>query len=165
MRYDDVAPTSAPIHPHHAPAYNTSSVRDDPRRMLSLRTAPIPTSRGPASAPPAAHTRWPAPPPLAPFHTPPELGLHGALLALALGTHAEVTAFHHQGVRAVDGDLRIVARHTSGLPLAVEADSGSSVLGVQWHPEIDGERGAAVFESLLTAIRHREVSAPATTLV
>src|SRR5699024_7422983 len=55
-------------------------------------------------------------------------------LALAVGTSAEVTAFHHQGVRAVSGDLRIVARHASGLPLAVEADTGSNVLGVQWHP-------------------------------
>ncbi len=86
-------------------------------------------------------------------------------LALALGTSAEVTAFHHQGVRAVSGQLRIVARHASGLPLAVEAASGSSVLGVQWHPEIDGERGAALFESLLTAIRHRGVSAAAASLV
>lgn len=86
-------------------------------------------------------------------------------LALALGTSAEVTAFHHQGVRAVSGDLRIVARHSSGLPLAVEAESGSSVLGVQWHPEIDGERGTPLFESLLTAIRHREVSAASASLV
>ncbi|MDN5900193.1 MAG: type 1 glutamine amidotransferase [Brachybacterium sp.] len=86
-------------------------------------------------------------------------------LALALGTRAEVTAFHHQGVRAVRGGLRIVARHASGLPLAVEADSGSSVLGVQWHPEIDGTSGAALFESLLTAIHHREVSAPVGSLV
>lgn len=77
-------------------------------------------------------------------------------LALALGTRAEVTAFHHQGIRAVRGELRIVARHESGLALAVEAGAGSSVLGVQWHPEIDGEAGAAVFESLLTAIRHRD---------
>lgn len=86
-------------------------------------------------------------------------------LGLALGTTAEVTAFHHQGVRAVRGDLRIVARHASGLPLAVEAASGSSVLGVQWHPEIDGERGAALFESLLTAVEHRAVSASAVSLV
>lgn len=86
-------------------------------------------------------------------------------LAVALGTGGEVTAFHHQGIRAVRGDLRIVARHASGLPLAVEAGSGSSVLGVQWHPEIDGESGAAVLESLLTAIRHREASAPARSLV
>ncbi|GAA4524601.1 gamma-glutamyl-gamma-aminobutyrate hydrolase family protein [Brachybacterium paraconglomeratum] len=77
-------------------------------------------------------------------------------LALALGTRAEVTAFHHQGIRAVRGDLRVVARHQSGLALAVEAESGSSVLGVQWHPEIDGDAGSAVFESLLTAIHHRD---------
>ena len=35
-------------------------------------------------------------------------------LALALGTSAEVTAFHHQGVRAVSGQLRIVARRSTG---------------------------------------------------
>lgn len=86
-------------------------------------------------------------------------------LALALGTSARVTAFHHQGVREVRGDLRIVARHASGLPLAVEAASGTGVIGVQWHPEIDGEAGAAVFESLLTAIRHRDVAASSRALV
>ncbi|MEE1619166.1 gamma-glutamyl-gamma-aminobutyrate hydrolase family protein [Brachybacterium sp. J153] len=79
-------------------------------------------------------------------------------LALALGTSAEVTAFHHQGVREVAGDLRIVARHESGLPLAVESGSGSSVLGVQWHPEIDGAEGLAVFGTLLAAVRHRAAS-------
>ena len=42
-------------------------------------------------------------------------------LALALGSSAEVTAYHHQGARDVHGDLRVVARHASGLPLAVEA--------------------------------------------
>lgn len=86
-------------------------------------------------------------------------------LALALGTSARVTAFHHQGVREVRGDLRIVARHASGLPLAVEAASGTGVIGVQWHPEIDGEAGAAVFESLLTAIHHRDVAASSRALV
>lgn len=86
-------------------------------------------------------------------------------LALALGTEARVTAFHHQGVREVRGDLRIVARHESGLPLAVEASAGSAVLGVQWHPEIDGSAGAAVFETLLTAIEHARVSAPGPALV
>ena len=86
-------------------------------------------------------------------------------LALALGTSARVTAFHHQGVREVRGDLRVVARHESGLPLAVEASSGAGVIGVQWHPEIDGTDGAAIFESLLTAIRHREVAAGTRALV
>lgn len=86
-------------------------------------------------------------------------------LALALGTRAEVTAYHHQGIRAVRGDLRVVAQHASGLPLAVEADSGSSVVGVQWHPEIDGSAGAPVFESLLTAIRHQATATTTHALV
>jgi len=86
-------------------------------------------------------------------------------LALALGTTARVTAFHHQGVRAIRGDLRVVARHASGLPLAIEATAGAAVIAVQWHPEIDGSSGAAVFESLLTAIRHREAAARTRALV
>ncbi|WP_193107234.1 gamma-glutamyl-gamma-aminobutyrate hydrolase family protein [Brachybacterium sp. FME24] len=95
-----------------------------------------------------------------------EAGIDAASdLAVALGTRADVTAYHHQGVRSVGGDLRIVARHDSGLPLAVEAGSGSSVLAVQWHPEVDGEGGAAVFESLLTAVRHRDAAAPLPALV
>ncbi|HEX7351033.1 gamma-glutamyl-gamma-aminobutyrate hydrolase family protein [Brachybacterium sp.] len=98
--------------------------------------------------------------------TPVEVEVDAASdLGLALGTRAEVTAYHHQGIRTVHGDLRIVARHASGLPLAVEAKTGSNVLGVQWHPEIDGACGDAVFESLLTAIGHRAVSAPARCLV
>lgn len=86
-------------------------------------------------------------------------------LAVALGTRAEVTAYHHQGIRKVEGALRIVAHHASGLPLAIEADSGSSVVGVQWHPEIDGAAGAAILESLLTAIRHRDTATPVRSLV
>lgn len=74
-------------------------------------------------------------------------------LAVALGTRSEVTAYHHQGVESVEGDLRVVARHASGLPLAVEASSGAPVLAVQWHPELDADQ-AGIFESLVSAIRH-----------
>lgn len=76
-------------------------------------------------------------------------------LAVALGSSTEVTAYHHQGVKDVRGDLRVVARHASGLPLAVEASRGAPVLGVQWHPELDADQ-AGIFASLITAIRHRE---------
>lgn len=78
-------------------------------------------------------------------------------LALALGTRAEVLSYHHQGARTVHGDLRVVARHASGLPLAVEASTGSPVIAVQWHPELE-EEGAAVFAALLQAIAHREAA-------
>lgn len=95
-----------------------------------------------------------------------ETGIDAASdLALALGTRAQVTAYHHQGIREVAGDLRVVARHDSGLALAVEAETGSGVIGVQWHPEIDGASGAAVFEALLTAIRHRDTTASTRALV
>lgn len=79
-------------------------------------------------------------------------------IALALGTSAEVTAYHHQGVRGVAGDLRTVAHHASGLPLAVEATCGSPVIAVQWHPELDAPNGEgeSLFSALLGAIRHRQ---------
>lgn len=76
-------------------------------------------------------------------------------LAVALGSSTEVTAYHHQGVKDVTGDLRVVARHASGLPLAVEASCGAPVLAVQWHPELDTDQ-AGIFTSLITAIRHRK---------
>lgn len=77
--------------------------------------------------------------------------------ALALGTRAEVTAFHHQGVAAVAGDLRVVARHASGLPLAVEATSGSPVIAVQWHPELEASGpGEGLFGALLRVITQGE---------
>lgn len=73
-------------------------------------------------------------------------------LALALGSSAEVTAYHHQGAREVRGDLRVVARHESGLPLAVEARGGSPVIAVQWHPELE-QRPDGVFDALVAAVR------------
>lgn len=75
-------------------------------------------------------------------------------LALALGSSSEVTAYHHQGAREVRGGLRVVARHDSGLPLAVEADGGSPVIAVQWHPELDASQ-APVFDALVAATRQR----------
>ncbi|MCL6421874.1 gamma-glutamyl-gamma-aminobutyrate hydrolase family protein [Brachybacterium sp. JHP9] len=72
-------------------------------------------------------------------------------LALALGTSADVTAFHHQGVRRVPASLRAVARHESSLVLGLEARSGSPVLAVQWHPELEGA-GGGVFARLLEVI-------------
>lgn len=83
--------------------------------------------------------------------------------ALAVGTHARVTAYHHQGAAEPTGDLRVVARHESGLPLAVEASRGGFLIGVQWHPEID-PTGPGVFGALVDAVRARAevgVHAPA----
>lgn len=75
-------------------------------------------------------------------------------VALAVGTRAEVTAYHHQGALEPTGELRVVARHASGLPLAVEASRGALLLGLQWHPELDAT-GPGVFAALVAAVRER----------
>ena len=87
--------------------------------------------------------------------------------ALAVGTRAEVTAFHHQGVREVPSSLRVVARHASGLPLAVEAVAGSPVIAVQWHPELESGHGPGegLFAALVTAVRTAGRSAAPSALV
>lgn len=86
--------------------------------------------------------------------------------ALALGTRAVVSAFHHQGIAEVPAALRVVGRHASGLALALEitgesagessadgaaAGTGAPVIGVQWHPELDpAERaGHGLFATLV----------------
>ena len=74
-------------------------------------------------------------------------------LALALDGRSVVTAFHHQGVRTVGEGLRVVARHRTGLPLALEARSGAPVLAVQWHPELDADAHGLV-RSLVQSITH-----------
>lgn len=87
-------------------------------------------------------------------------------LALAVGTRARVAAFHHQGVAEAPASLRVVARHASGLPLALEARGGAPVIAVQWHPELDARerRGEGILGALVaTASNHLvgERTAPA----
>lgn len=77
--------------------------------------------------------------------------------ALALGTRVTAPSYHHQGVAACPEGLRVVARHASGLPLALEAVTGSPVVGLQWHPELTAaERaGEGIFAALAAAARER----------
>lgn len=46
-----------------------------------------------------------------------------------------INSFHHQAVKELGRDLRVVARAEDGLVEAIEHESRSWVLGVQWHPE------------------------------
>ena len=47
---------------------------------------------------------------------------------------------HHQGVDRLGEGLRVSATSVlDGLPEAIELPDRSFVLGVQWHPEADGE--------------------------
>lgn len=74
-------------------------------------------------------------------------------IALALGTRASVPAYHHQGVADCPAGFRVVARHASGLALALEAEDGSPVIAVQWHPELTAaeEEGRGIVAAFVAA--------------
>ena len=75
----------------------------------------------------------------------------GSLAAAAIGEEVHtVRCHHHQGVAKLGEGLAVSARAAvDGLVEAIEADNGSWVLGVQWHPEAD-ER-TRLFEALTEA--------------
>ena len=57
-------------------------------------------------------------------------------LARLAGSEAgEVVSDHHQSIRDVGRDLRVVARAPDGVIEAVEDPTGRFILGIQWHPE------------------------------
>jgi putative glutamine amidotransferase len=53
-----------------------------------------------------------------------------------------INSFHHQGVKHLGSDLRVVARADDGLVEAIEHKTHPWILGVQWHPE-RGEAAAS----------------------
>ena len=58
-------------------------------------------------------------------------------LADAFGTDTvTVNSHHHQAVDAAPEGYRVTARADDGVIEALEADTGSFVLAVQWHPEM-----------------------------
>ncbi len=71
-----------------------------------------------------------------------------------------VNSWHHQGVKDLGKDLKVVATAPDGIIEAIEVPSASFVLGVQfhpeWHVEEDGDLYLEVFEALKAqAIKHR----------
>lgn len=67
---------------------------------------------------------------------------------------AIVNTYHHQSVRAVSAPLRVVALSEDGLVEAV-AGPGTCALGVQWHPEREGNShglGVELFAAFVRAL-------------
>jgi putative glutamine amidotransferase len=59
-----------------------------------------------------------------------------SLLHRAVGTdELKINSFHHQAVKELGREMRVVARAEDGLVEAIEHESRPWVLGVQWHPE------------------------------
>lgn len=59
----------------------------------------------------------------------------GTRLASVLGKTARVNSFHHQMVSIVPNGFRVAAYAPDGVIEAVERDSDTFAVGVQWHPE------------------------------
>lgn len=76
----------------------------------------------------------------------------GSLLHRTVGDPASVNSRHHQAVQALAPGLRAVAWAEDGVIEGVEPrDTGTAwLLGVQWHPEDDVEKG--LFEGFARAV-------------
>lgn len=82
----------------------------------------------------------------------------GSLLeTLARGLDARVNSTHHQAIKSVGRNLRVVARALDGVIEAVEDVRGDRyVFGVQWHPEVGwngNSLSVAIFDSFIAASR------------
>jgi gamma-glutamyl-gamma-aminobutyrate hydrolase PuuD len=65
------------------------------------------------------------------------------------GESADVQCSHHQAIATVAPGLRVTARSADGVIEAVELPGHRFVVGVQWHPEEDGD--TRLFEALVAS--------------
>lgn len=88
----------------------------------------------------------------------PELGAYAHLtvevdvdsrLAAIIGIAPEVHCHHHQAIDRLGDGLAVCARASDGTIEAVELAGPSFAIGVQWHPEEDGED--RLFSALIEA--------------
>jgi putative glutamine amidotransferase len=63
----------------------------------------------------------------------------GSVVSKVLGESFTVRCSHHQAVGRVGAGLVVTARASDGLIEAVELPSARFVVGVEWHPEEDGD--------------------------
>ena len=79
------------------------------------------------------------------------------LARLAEGVEARVNSTHHQAIKEVGRDLRVVAKALDGVIEAVEDTRADRfVLGVQWHPEVgwkENHLSRAIFTTFVNATK------------
>ena len=69
-----------------------------------------------------------------------------------VGRSPEVDSSHHQAIRRLGRGLRATARSRDGVIEMIERQDRRFALGMQWHPELSGERGDAVADAMVSAI-------------
>jgi gamma-glutamyl-gamma-aminobutyrate hydrolase PuuD len=75
----------------------------------------------------------------------------GSLVAKIVGDAVTVSCSHHQSVDGVGAGLSVVARARDAIVEAVELPTSRFVVGVEWHPEEDGD--PRLFDALMDATR------------
>lgn len=70
-----------------------------------------------------------------------------------VGSTLDIATSHHQGVDRLGSDLVATAWADDGIVEAVEHVEQPWVVGVQWHPEIDGDDDVRLFEGFAAACR------------
>jgi len=73
----------------------------------------------------------------------------GSVVAKIMGATARVRCSHHQALDRLGEGLVISARSVDGVVEAVELPAARFALGVQWHPEEDGD--VRLFDALVSA--------------
>jgi putative glutamine amidotransferase len=69
----------------------------------------------------------------------------GSRLAAAVGAgRICVNSHHHQAIKRLGSGLEVAGKTEDGVVEAVEA-RGEAIFGVQWHPELLGLEGQALF--------------------
>lgn len=83
---------------------------------------------------------------------PLELDVDTRLAPLFEGEPLHVNSVHHQGVRELAPDARVLARAPDGVVEAFEISAAAWILAVQWHPEWMVTRSSArLFQALARA--------------
>lgn len=89
---------------------------------------------------------------------------HGTRLASLAGRpEATVNSFHHQAVGRLAPSLAVAARSSDGVIEAVEGAGAAFLVGVQWHPEREGNEeslGHGLFRALVDAGAERRTRNP-----
>ncbi|CCG04381.1 gamma-glutamyl-gamma-aminobutyrate hydrolase family protein [Blastococcus saxobsidens] len=78
----------------------------------------------------------------------------GSLLGGVFGAETEVRCYHHQAVDVLSPELVAVGRAGDGTLEAVELRGPRFAVGVQWHPEVDGD-DCRLFQALVNAASGR----------
>ncbi len=94
------------------------------------------------------------------------LGMHyveieeGSQLRKLIGARVMVNSMHHQSIKEISPDFRVVAKASDGVVEAIERKEYGFCMGVQWHPEEMIRVSSAmkpIFQSFVNATRTENI--------